>query len=104
MTEEKILAGKLTRFLREKNVLDAFKNELSRNGMHAKNINDLAAFSIYVMREPAEIIRRSFPWRHSTEGFRYWDSLCHEFYVWFNSLPYEDEAEEPDQWTNMWED
>ena len=104
MTEEEILASKLTLFLRKNNALDSFINELSRKGIHAKNINDLAVFSIYVMREPAEIIRRSFTWRESAEGFRYWDSLCHEFYVWFNSLPYEDEAEEPDQWTNMWEE
>ena len=104
MTQEEILVGKLTLFLRKHGALDSFKNELSRNGMHAKNINDLAAFSIYPMREPEDIIRRSFSWRDSDEGFGYWDSLCYKFYREFNSLPSEDTDGELSQWDNMWED
>ena len=104
MTDKEILVGKLTLFLRKHDALDSFKNGLSKNGIHAKNINDLAAFSIDIMRAPEDIIRRSFSWRDSDEGFGYWDSLCHKFYRDFNSLPSEDTDGELSQWANMWEE
>ncbi len=104
MTDKEILVGKLTLFLRRHDALDSFKNELIRNGINAKNINDLTTFSIYIMREPEDIIRRSFSWRDSYEGFRYWDSLCHKCHRYFNSLPYEDTDVELSQWDNMWEE
>ena len=104
MTQEEILIGKLTLFLRKHSALDSFKNELSRNGMHAKNINDLVTFSIDLMKEPEDIIRRSFTWRDSDEGFGYWDSLCNKFYRDFNSLPFEDTDGELSQGAKMWEE
>lgn len=102
MTEQEILVGKLTRFLKERNAYDAYVEGLRKGGSYFKTIYELADYCVSEGKK-RRIIDLSFTWIDNKYAGISWSELHDEFVASYSDLPYEP-YEEDNQWDNMWEE
>jgi len=102
MTGTEILAGKLTRFLKERNAYDAYVEGLRNGGTHRKTIKGIADWCINHNKE-RHIIDLSFTWSDNRRAGISWSNLHDEFASSYYDLSYEP-YEEDKMWDNMWEE
>lgn len=111
METKEIYKRKLIIFLKNKDAYDSFIRQLSSIGVYANELDPLINYckenhnNIHPF-SPSSILKLSFRWRDSLEGFNYWSSLFDELVECQYDIDITDYdlINQPDQWTNMWEE
>ena len=111
METKEIYKRKLIIFLKNRNAYDSFIRQLSSIGVFEKGLDHLINYceknhSIASPFSPSSILKLSFRWRDSDEGYSYWNSLCNELSECQYDIDVTDYEliNQPDQWANMWDD
>ncbi len=100
MRDKEIALSKLTIFLKDHNVYEAFIQRLSTRGWLGKTIDEHVKNFRYKDLPYRYMIRNAFSW---DSGLIDWVSLDSIFVREYESLPCE-LMEEDNTWANMWEE
>jgi len=111
METKEICKRKLIIFLNNKNAYYSFIEQLSSKGINANELDNLINYceencSDDEPLSPSIILKYSFRWIDSSEGFSYWLSFFNELLECQHNIDVTDYEliNQPDQWDNMWEE